>query len=273
MSVSRNHLFRIPLRYGLVGLSVALCTAGLACAQGINLGMSPPSAEEAAPKPVEKPHLSESVAALVNDDPISSYDLRQRMRLLVATSGVQPTEDNLPQIEREALRGLVDERLEMQEVKAIEVKQKDLKLEPAADEVDATIGDMAKQSGISRDQLLKTLKSDGVDARTLREQIAAQMSWNHYIGARFRDAVVIADNQVRSAMGQANAASLKPQYQLSDIFLDASTWADSRRPRTAPTSWCCRCRAGRRSGRSRASSRPCPPPPTAATKAGWWTAT
>ena len=207
---------------GLLGIYAALGACGTASAQGINLGMAPPAVDSVAPKPAEKPHLSESVAALVNDDPISSYDLRQRMRLLVATSGVQPTEDNLPQIEREALRGLVDERLEMQEVKAIEQKQKDLKLEPADDEVDATIGDMAKQSGISRDQLLNTLKSDGVDARTLRQQIAAQMSWNHYIGARFRDAVVIADNQVSSAMEQANAASLKPQYQLSDIFLDAS---------------------------------------------------
>ena len=217
MSVSRNLPFR-----NLLGLCAALCAVAPVSAQGINLGIPTAPDESVAPKPAEKPHLSESVAALVNDDPISSYDLRQRMRLLVATSGVQPTEDNLPQIEREALRGLVDERLEMQEVKAIEQKQKDLKLEPAADEVDATIGDMAKQSGTSREKLLATLKGDGVDAQTLRQQIAAQMSWNHYIGARFRDAVVIADTQVASAMDQANAASLKPQYELSDIFLDAS---------------------------------------------------
>ncbi len=220
-------LLNLTLR-SLLGASVvfggALGVCGTAAAQGggINLGIPTAPAESLAPKPAEKPHLSESVAALVNDDPISSYDLRQRMRLLVATTGVQPSEDNIPQIEREALRGLVDERLEMQEVKAIEKKQKDLKLEPEKDEIDATIGDMAKQSGVSRDQLLTTLKSDGVDAQTLREQIAAQMSWNHYIGARFREAVVIGDNQVRSAMEQANAASLKPQYELSEIFLDAS---------------------------------------------------
>ncbi len=222
MSVLRNLPVHRQLAPSLFGLATVLCAFGPASAQGINLGMAPPSVDVVAPKPAEKPHLSESVAALVNDDPISSYDLRQRMRLLVVTSGVQPSEDNLPQIEREALRGLVDERLEMQEVKVIEEKQKDLKLEPADDEVDSTIGDMAKQSGISRDELLKTLKSDGVDARTLRQQIAAQMSWNHYISARFRDAVVIGDTQVRSAMDQANAASLKPQYDLSEIFLDAS---------------------------------------------------
>ncbi len=191
-------------------------------AQGINLGL-PSTAPDQSVAPTRKvPGMSESVAAKVNDDIISSYDLKQRMRLLVATTGVQPSEDSIPQIEHEAMRSLVDERLEMQEVKSIEEKQKDLKLEPSDAEIDSTIGDMAKQAGISRQQLINTLKNDGVDLATLREQIRAQMSWNHYIGARFRDAVVIGDNQVKSALDQANSASLKPQYQLSEIFIDAS---------------------------------------------------
>ena len=221
MSASRRYSTR-----SLLCLGGVLCALGPASAQGlgdrINLGVPPaPTENLTAPQPA-KPHLTESVAALVNDDPISSYDLRQRMRLLVATTGVQPSEDNLPQIEREALRGLVDERLEMQEVKAIEAKQKDLHLEPDDAELDANLADIAKQSNVSRDQMLSMLKSDGVDPRTLRDQIKAQMSWNHYISARFRDAVVIGDNQVASAVAQANAASLKPQYELSEIFLDAS---------------------------------------------------
>ena len=223
MRVTRSFSIR-----ALLAVGAAACAFGPAAAQGglgdgINLGTPAPADTSAtlAPAPV-KPHLSESVAALVNDDPISSYDLRQRMRLLVATTGVQPTEDNIPQIEREALRGLVDERLEMQEVKAIEAKQKDLHLEPDDQELDENMAAIAKQSGVSREQMLTTLKSDGVDPSTLRNQIKAQMSWNHYITARFRDAVVIGDNQVDSAVAQADAASLKPQYELSEIFLDAS---------------------------------------------------
>ena len=222
MSVSRS-----PALTALLGLGAVLCALGPATAQGlsdhINLGgpeTAPQPAVSAAPPP--KPHLSESVAALVNDDPISSYDLRQRMRLLVATTGVQPTEDNIPQIEREALRGLVDERLEMQEVKTIEQKQKDLHLEPQDDELDANLAEIAKQSGVTREQMLASLKSDGVDPRTLRDQVKAQMSWNHYISARFHDAVVIGDPQVESAVAQADAASLKPQYNLAEIYLDAS---------------------------------------------------
>jgi peptidyl-prolyl cis-trans isomerase SurA len=244
MSPLFSHLGRGTPRRTLLALSalgLTLVPASLACAQtdapppadaaggGLNLGLPTDTqdapvapAPGAAAAPHTRPPLSETVAALVNDDPISSYDLRQRMRLLVATTGVQPTEDTIPQIEREALRGLIDERLEMQEVRAIEKKQKDLHLEPEESEIDGDIADIAKQSGITERQLLSTLKSDGVDATTLREQIRAQMAWNHYIGARFRDSVVIADNQVDSALERADSASLKPQYELSEIFLDAS---------------------------------------------------
>ena len=41
------------------------------------------------------------------------------MRLLIATSGVQPTEQNIPQFQREALVSLVDENLQLQELKRV----------------------------------------------------------------------------------------------------------------------------------------------------------
>jgi peptidyl-prolyl cis-trans isomerase SurA len=78
----------------------------------------PIGGQPAAPPPAPPPPraLSESVAAVVNDEIISTYDLEQRMRLLIATSGVQPTQETLPQFQREALISLVDERLQLQEL-------------------------------------------------------------------------------------------------------------------------------------------------------------
>src|SRR5690606_24675876 len=63
---------------------------------------SPPAAAPAEGQPANAaaapaappPGLSESVAAVVNDDIISTYDLAMRMRLLIATSGIQPTQQN-----------------------------------------------------------------------------------------------------------------------------------------------------------------------------------
>ena len=80
-----------------VRLTAFAAAAMLACAAGAAL---------AAVAPVG-PTLREGVAAIVNDEVISTYDLRQRTLLLIVTSGVQVDQSSLPQIEREALRQLV----------------------------------------------------------------------------------------------------------------------------------------------------------------------
>src|SRR5688500_9757820 len=58
---------------------------------------APTAAAPPAPAPAPPPGLSEAVAAVVNDQIISTYDLTQRIRLLIVTSGVQPTEQTFPQ--------------------------------------------------------------------------------------------------------------------------------------------------------------------------------
>jgi len=59
---------------------------------------APDAAAPPAPAPAFTPMrpMSESVAAIVNDEIISTYDLAQRMRLLIATTGVQPTRTPCP---------------------------------------------------------------------------------------------------------------------------------------------------------------------------------
>jgi len=226
MSVSHRFI-ALPLAVALVASTASAQTAA---SPGSLLGASSdglalPSlsvATNSAPQAPQRPKLSESVAAIVNDEVISSYDLRQRMRLLVATSGVQPSAENLPQIQREALRNLVDEHLEMNEIHDVEAKQKDLKLEPTDKEIDERISDIAAGAGIKADQFLATLRSDDVDVQTLKDQIRAQLAWERYIGARFRDNVEVGDNQVRAAMERANAEASKPQYLVSEIFIDAA---------------------------------------------------
>src|ERR1700679_1974998 len=68
--------------------------------------------------------LHQGVVVIVNDNAISSYDLNQRIRLVVATSGIQMTAQNAQQVEQEAINELIDERLEMQEVRRAERDQK-----------------------------------------------------------------------------------------------------------------------------------------------------
>jgi len=62
---------------------------------------------------------------IVNDEIISTYDLGQRVRPADRhLPAWQPTQENLPQFEREALVSLIDEHLQIQELKRVEKEQK-----------------------------------------------------------------------------------------------------------------------------------------------------
>ena len=160
------------------------------------------------------------VAATVNDEVISTYDLQQRMLLLIVTSGVQPTEQNAPQLQREALRGMIDDRLQLQEIRRVQTKQK-MKIEPTDKEIDDELTDLARGNNLRLEQLAQQLATAGVSINTLRDQIRAQVAWRRYMGGRFGSSIRIGDEQIKASLARINAAAAKPQFLVSEIFLDA----------------------------------------------------
>ena len=173
-----------------------------------------------APVAARVPALREGVAAVVNDEAISSYDLRQRVLLLIVTSGVQVNDDNLQQIQAEAMRDLVDERLQLQEVRRIEARTKTV-LEPTAKELNDQIDHLAQQNGLSGAQMIASLNQAGVDRSALDGQLLAEIAWQRYVGGRFGGSVKIGDDQIQAALKRAEAAQSKPQYQVGEIFIDS----------------------------------------------------
>jgi peptidyl-prolyl cis-trans isomerase SurA len=165
--------------------------------------------------------MSESVAAIVNDEIISTYDLSQRMRLMIATTGAQPTQDNLPQFQQEALVSLVDERLQLQELRRVEKDQK-FPIIATDDEVNEELGDMATQNKLKLDGFLAALKTQGIGPETLYQQIRAQMSWQKWIRGRYGSRLRVGEDQIKATQVRMIAAAAKPQYEISEVFLDST---------------------------------------------------
>ncbi len=192
---------------------------------------APPPAAASAPAPEAAPAaplrqagpqpMSESVAAVVNDDIISTYDLGQRMRLLIATSGVQPTQETLPQFQREALVSLVDEHLQLQELRRVQKDQK-ISIISTDDEVLEELTDMAKQNNLKPEGFLLALKQQGIGSETLYEQIRAQMSWQRWISGRYGTRLRIGEDQIKATQVRLVAAASKPQYEISEVLIDSA---------------------------------------------------
>jgi peptidyl-prolyl cis-trans isomerase SurA len=218
-------MIRAPNVWTRAARGVALLTLTMSASPALAVAQSQPAsvppAAAPAPAPAAPQKMGESVAAIVNDQIISTYDLAQRMRLLIATSGVQPTEQTLPQFQREALISLIDERLQIIELRRVEKQQK-IDLLAGDDEVNEEINAIAQQNNMTGDQFLAALQAQGINASTLREQLRANISWQRWIRGRYGSRLRIGEDQIKAAQQRMSAAASKAQYQISEIMIDAN---------------------------------------------------
>ncbi len=170
---------------------------------------TPPAAEQVN---ITAKKVSTGVAAIVNDYVISEYDLDQRTALFLATSGVRPTKDTLPQIRAQVLRSLEDEILELQEAgkHKISVNKTD---------VDKALQNIADDNHLTVAQIINSITTNGVVVETFRQQVAAQIIWQKLVSARYGTDILINDSQVDEAMDRLKKGADKPQFLLSEIFV------------------------------------------------------
>ncbi|MDR3506526.1 MAG: peptidylprolyl isomerase [Caulobacteraceae bacterium] len=204
--------------------TAAVSASALWLALAAHPALAQGAAPAAAPAPAAKAvnPLSEGVVVVVNDQIISTYDLQQRVRLLMVTAGVQPTPQALQQLQQEALRSLIEEHLEIQEIRREEKEQK-FKIVADDNDVARDIDRIASGNRMTGDQLLKALASAGVGSETLKDQLRAQISWARWIQGRYGGSrIKVGQDQINAVLRQLQAEASKPQFQISEIFLDAN---------------------------------------------------
>ncbi len=154
----------------------------------------------------------EGVAAIVNDEVISTYDVRQRMRLILATTGVRPTEELLLRVQEQALNSLIDERLQLQQAAEYEIE-----IDQA--EIDNAMADLARQNNIAPSEIRESLAQAGVDARTLEDQLRAEIAWQILVSGRYRQRVRVSNDQINQMLERLADSSSKPQFLISEILI------------------------------------------------------
>jgi len=125
----------------------------------------------------------QSVRVTVNDQPITNYEVQQRVKMMSLFR--QKTSDKI------ALDQLIDEALAQQVAKRA-------KLQPISEaQINERVAGIAKQVKLSLSQFEKALNQQGVQLVTLKNFFRGQATW--------------------AAVMRAKAASLKPQVTEADI--------------------------------------------------------
>ena len=141
-----------------------------------------------------------SIAVLVNDQPVTRYDIQQRaalMRIGGSSGGTKAATDEL-----------VDETLKMYEAAKRGVSVPDGR-------VDAAYASIAKNLKMTPQQLTQALAGQGIDSATLKDRLRAQMTWEQLVVRRTQ-----ADAQVKNAdVTEALLAKGDPQSMTTTEYM------------------------------------------------------
>ena len=154
------------------------------------------------------PSQAQTVAVMVNGDPITNYDIEQRGKLNFLTT-------HKPAVRQDVINELIDEKVKIKEGKKYGV-------DPSSSDIDQSYASMGQRMRITAEQLTKSLESQGVRPDTLKSRLRADMVWTSLVRGRFKQSLQVGEKEVAAAAGEDNQTSEAFEYQLQPVVLIVS---------------------------------------------------
>tara|TARA_B110000238_G_C16085946_1_gene421588 strand:- start:163 stop:1398 length:1236 start_codon:yes stop_codon:yes gene_type:complete len=155
---------------------------------------------------------TQAISVIVNDEVISRYDVNQRVRLILVTSGIPPTEENLKRIETQSVKALINERIQLQEASKLEVPE-------SQEEIQLMLDRIARGNQTTSEGIIENITSQGVKVDTLISQIKSELLWNKIVRGRFGSYINISDDEINIVYNRTIESINKIQYDISEIFI------------------------------------------------------
>ena len=152
----------------------------------------------------------ERIAAIVNDQIISEYDLEQRIDLVKTVTRVPDDPADLKRLQTQVLQNMVDEKLQLEEAKKKDVSVSDKEIQDA-------LLDLGRQNNMPDAQFAQFLKSLGPARISLANQIHAEIAWNKLLRKTIR--VEVGDDEVQAVLDRLKANAGQFEYLVAEIFL------------------------------------------------------
>ena len=169
---------------------------------------------DAAPDPSAAADEADAVVVTVNDEPISEFELRQRISLCTATQVcLQPkADDDRKRVRAQILQNLVDEKIQFQEA-----QKKHITVSPV--EIDKVINRIVAENHTTLEQMSKMLSDGGSSIDALRMQFEAQIAWQKAVQDEYAPDINISPADVNAELARAAEGANKAHYLVGEIFL------------------------------------------------------
>jgi len=166
--------------------------------------------------------VPQRIVALVNDEPISAYDVMQRLRLTIASIGGIDSQQQLSRLQEQVVRNMVDEKLKLQEAREFDVEISDQDLQRA-------FAEQARNFNQTPQQFENYLNRLGVDKETFLQQMRTEIAWGELVNGRLRRMAKVAQEEVEQELARIKSNAGEPEYRLSEIYLLVSNPGQSDR--------------------------------------------
>jgi len=154
------------------------------------------------------PVRAQTVAVMVNGEPITDYDIEQRSKLNFLTTRQQANRQDV-------INELIDEKVKIKEAKKFGV-------DPSSSDVDQSYSGMGSRMRLSAEQLTKTLESQGIRPETLRSRIKADMVWGSLVRGRYKERLQVGEKDVVAAVKADGGDAEKTdafEYKMQPVVL------------------------------------------------------
>jgi peptidyl-prolyl cis-trans isomerase SurA len=168
------------------------------------------------------PADEQRIAAVVNDEVVSVRDLNDRLDMVLLTSSIPDSEQARARLAPQVLRGLIEESLQLQEAKR-------LNLQVTEAEINTALANIAERNQLTVDRLRGYLIGNGINIETLLHQVRAQIAWVKVVNRTIRPTVTVTVDQLDLAVQEARRSEGQPEYLLSEIVLPVDSPAQAER--------------------------------------------
>lgn len=161
---------------------------------------------------------NEGIAAVVNDEAITMSDVVERMKLLIASSGMPNNADMQQRMKGQVINMLIEETLQSQEARKLNIKV-------TPEDIDGGFATIAQNNHTDKDRFKAMLSHEGISLRTMERQIGAQIGWGKVVMRKIRPTIDVTDTDVDSRLQMMKSRVGKTQYSIAEIFLPVDATA------------------------------------------------
>ncbi len=163
-------------------------------------------------RPVAAQQELTKIAATVNEDIISVYDLISRTRLAIVASRLEDNNETRQRVARQLLRIMIEEKLQLQEAKRLGISVTNQELEEAVQRIE-------QANRWPPGQFQAFLQATQIPASAALEQIRANLAWQKVVRRRLRPQVDISDTEIDEELAKLREHIGKPENRVAEIYL------------------------------------------------------